>query len=136
MNSIYFVPPESDWPCGPSGKHSRSPSLPAPPAADHREGSEDLKVLEQFPVERDGNRGQNHVILDRDESGILPVGNTNIKKDAGKVGVEEKGKLGRDRGSAGIFTSIMSNNKGPVAVPTASLLLALALPCLYNRLVR
>ncbi|XP_063589604.1 lachesin-like [Penaeus indicus] len=100
------------------------------------EGSEDLKVLEQFPVERDGNRGQNHVILDRDESGILPVGNTNIKKDAGKVGVEEKGKLGRDRGSAGIFTNIMSNNKGPVAVPTASLLLALALPCLYNRLVR
>ncbi|XP_037781115.1 lachesin-like [Penaeus monodon] len=75
------------------------------------EGSEDLKVLEQFPVERDGSRGQNHVILDRDESGILPVGNTNIKKDAGKVGVEEKGNLGRDRGSTGIFNNIMSNNK-------------------------
>ncbi|XP_071534807.1 lachesin-like [Panulirus ornatus] len=96
---------------------------------------EEMNAMDHYPREREGGRGQSHVILELEDKGIITASN-NINSDVAKGGVEQKSQLGRERGSD-VFSSIMSGNTGlKVAPPCSALLLLLALSALHSQVTR
>nr|XP_045586042.1 lachesin-like [Procambarus clarkii] len=103
--------------------------------------SEEMNTIEHFPLEREGGRGQSHVILDLEDSRIITAtNNNNVNADLSKGTVEQKSQLGRDRSSANIFTSIMAGNAGPSVCGRQDLclllLLLIAISALHSHLNR
>ncbi|XP_042210155.1 lachesin-like [Homarus americanus] len=97
---------------------------------------EKINTIEQYPLERQGGRGQNHVIFDMEDNGIIPASN-NINNDVTKGGVEQKSQLGRERGKNDIFSSILSGNAGLRASPVCpTMVLLIALSALHAHVTR
>ncbi|XP_066957408.1 lachesin-like [Macrobrachium rosenbergii] len=99
--------------------------------------AEEINLINHYPLEREGGRGQSHVILDRDDSGIIGPDNNNMKNEISK-GVEQKSQLGHERpGHNNIFTSIMSGSDGVSVTPVRVLMvLTVALSALYSQITR